>query len=162
MALNYLKKIAKYILLKLFSKPFSFLLLNTPKIWGNKNRLILANNVQLNDCTINLIGGTVQIGENVFFGHSCMIITGTHDYNLFGKCRMNNFIKEGRNVIIEEGVWIGSGAIILGPCLIKRDSVIGAGSIIISNSVIPEKSIVVGIPGKVINKIMSNEGYVGK
>jgi acetyltransferase-like isoleucine patch superfamily enzyme len=144
---------------------FSFLLspliihtlMRTPQIWGNKSRLKVAKTSSLNNTVVNLVSGDVIIGENVFFGHSCMIITGTHDYYKFGLERKNFFPKRGRNIIIENGVWIGSGAIILGPCFIGRDSVIGAGALVLSGSNIPEKSIVVGVPGKIVKKIKKNE-----
>ena len=137
----------------LFSRFIIHTLMHTPQIWGNKKRLKAAKTSSLNNTLVNLVSGEVIIGENVFFGHSCMIITGTHDYFKFGFERKDFFPKSGRNIIIEDGVWIGSGVIILGPCFIGKDSVIGAGALVVSGSNIPEKSIVLGVPGRVIKKI---------
>ena len=62
---------------------------------------------------------------------------------------MNN--NEYKDVTIGNNVWIGSGAIILGGITIGDNSIIGAGAVV--NKDIPEDSIAVGVPAKVIKKI---------
>lgn len=91
----------------------------------------------------------VTIGKNVFTGHEVMILTGSHDYNRFGKER----IKAHKNqaITIEEGVWIGSRAIILGGVLIGENAVIGAGSVVTKN--IPAFQVWAGNPCKFIKTI---------
>lgn len=53
--------------------------------------------------------------------------------------------------IIEDNVYIASGAKILGGITIGEGSVIGANSVVTKD--IPRNSLVLGIPGKVIKKI---------
>jgi acetyltransferase-like isoleucine patch superfamily enzyme len=54
-------------------------------------------------------------------------------------------------VVIESGVWIGGGSIILGGVRIGRHSVIGAGSVVIRD--IRPHSVAVGCPCREIRKI---------
>ena len=56
-----------------------------------------------------------------------------------------------KRVTIGKNVWIGSGSIILPGVSIGDNSIIGAGSVV--NKDIPENSIAVGNPCKVIKKI---------
>ena len=53
-------------------------------------------------------------------------------------------------IIIEDDVWIGAGSIILTGVTISKGSVIGAGSVVAKS--IPEYSIAVGNPAKVIHR----------
>ena len=69
----------------------------------------------------------VVIGDNVTIGHRVMC--------------------HGRN--IGNRVLIGNGAILNDGVLVGEESVIGSGSMILENMDIPEKSIVVGMPGRI-------------
>ncbi len=53
--------------------------------------------------------------------------------------------------MIENNVWIGKGCTILKGVTIKRGSVIGANSLV--NTDIPEYSVAVGTPAKIIKHI---------
>lgn len=55
-------------------------------------------------------------------------------------------------------VYIGAGAVIIGPISIGDNVVIGANSVIVKD--IPSGSLVVGIPGKVIKTGIKKEDYV--
>ena len=80
-----------------------------------------------------------------------MLITGSHDYNRFGKDRMTFAYGDGYDIIVEEGVWIGSGSIIIGPCILGKHSVIGAGSVVTKD--VAPYSIIMGNPARVLNMI---------
>lgn len=53
--------------------------------------------------------------------------------------------------IVGDNVEIGAGANIIGPVHIGNNSVIGAGAVVITD--IPENSLAVGVPAKVIKRI---------
>ena len=60
----------------------------------------------------------------------------------------------GHNAIVhgctvEDDVLIGMGAILLNGCVIGRESIIAAGCLIPERTVIPPRSLVAGLPGKV-------------
>ena len=123
----------------------------TPVIWGNKERLFLDKNVILTNSVLNLRSGSIRIGENSFFGHGVMLLTGKHDMNVFGLDRQNSVPIEGRDIIIGKGVWVASGSIIIGPCVIGDNSVIGAGCVISKD--IPKNSYcVMGTQDQLVTK----------
>jgi acetyltransferase-like isoleucine patch superfamily enzyme len=71
--------------------------------------------------------------------------------NVFGLDRQNSVPIEGRDIIIGKGVWVASGSIIIGPCVIGDNSVIGAGCVINKN--IPKNSYcVMGTQDQLVTK----------
>ena len=54
---------------------------------------------------------------------------------------------------VEDAVLIGMGAIILNGAKIGKGSIIAAGAVVLGNTVIPERSLVVGTPGKVVKTL---------
>jgi acetyltransferase-like isoleucine patch superfamily enzyme len=121
------------------------------RVFGEPNRLLIADNCQLNDAIFNVVSGTIQIGSNVFFGHGVSVITGTHNILSFGKSRRDEFPCMGNDIFIDDGVWIGSNATILGPCRIGTNSVIGAMALVRSD--VPSYTVVAGIPARVIRSL---------
>jgi maltose O-acetyltransferase len=117
-------------------------------VFGN-GKVFIGNNVGLFDVFINCVCAEVHIGDNAFFGHRVMIITGNHDYATFGIDRQKNV--SGKNIYIEEGAWIGSGAIILGGVRVGKNAVIAAGSIVVTD--VPDNWIFGGVPAKAIKPI---------
>ena len=59
--------------------------------------------------------------------------------------------------IIGDNVYIGAGAKILGPVKVGDNSVIGAGAVVLND--VPENSIVVGVPAKVIKTNINSKDY---
>ncbi len=54
---------------------------------------------------------------------------------------------------IGNGCLIGMGAIILSHAVIGEDSVIGAGAVVREGTIIPPRSLVVGVPGRIIRQV---------
>ena len=59
--------------------------------------------------------------------------------------------------VIGNDIYIGAGAIILGPIRIGNNVVIGANAVIVKD--IPDGSLVVGIPGKIIKSNIKKSDY---
>jgi carbonic anhydrase/acetyltransferase-like protein (isoleucine patch superfamily) len=59
--------------------------------------------------------------------------------------------------LVEEGVLIGIGAIVLSGAYISHDCIIGAGSLVTGHSVIPPRSMVLGVPGRVVRQLTDEE-----
>ncbi len=119
------------------------------------DKVIINMNCTLVDNNYIVIGNDVLIASNV------QIYTATHSTKV--RERMVQNWSEGQEicrtyalpVAIEDGVWIGGGAIILPGVIIGRNSVIGAGSVV-SRS-IPPNCVAVGNPCRVIKHIDNEE-----
>ncbi len=120
------------------------------RVWGEQEKLHLAPTVQLANTLFNTSSGEIWLGEYSFTGHNVSVITGTHNGETFLRVRQENFPTTGGDIRIGRGVWIGSNAIILGPCTIGDHAIIGAGCVVTSESSIPRGGVVVGVPGRVI------------
>lgn len=93
------------------------------------------------------IGGQINIGNNVLIGPYVVMRTADHNYST----RDQLIRSQGhciKNITIEDDVWIGAGAIILGGSVIHKGSVIGAGSVV-KGEIMPY-TVAVGSPAKFI------------
>lgn len=106
----------------------------------------------------------LRIGSKVLFGPNVTIITGDHPIDLRGRFIFDITAKspgEDLPVVIEDDVWIGSGAIILKGVVVGRGAVVAAGALVRDS--VPPYSIVAGIPAKVrrlrgsIDEIIAHE-----
>lgn len=113
----------------------------------NPEHLDIADGVAL-DGIVDCIH-KVTIEKDVFFGHETAIFTGGHDPDKFGEERKGS--NGGGSVIIHEGAWIASRAMIIGPSTIGKHSVIGAGTVVKGN--IPEYEVWIGNPARFLRKI---------
>ena len=114
-------------------------------------------------------GNYVEIGpnnnfmSNVIFGDKIVTAPDVqflnrdeHVYNEIGRVYVSDSnYGEMSTIVIGNDVWIGSSAIILGPCHIGRGSIIAAGSVVTKN-VLPY-TIVGGNPAKLIKQRFNEE-----
>jgi len=133
------------------AKAMAQVLTTTPTIWGDAERIKLANNVHLVNTLLNVNSGSIEIGENTFFGHNVSLLTGTHPIEEIGAARQT-FPTEGRDIIIGSGVWVSTNAVILGPCTIGDNAVIAAGAIVLGGF-IPPNTVYGGVPARLIKNI---------
>lgn len=102
-------------------------------IRGDWGQIIIEDgcNVQEN-CTIHMFPGTtVTLKKGAHIGHGAIIHGGT----------------------IGENCLIGMNAVVMDDCQIGKESIIGALCFVPANSVIPERSLVVGNPAKVVKSV---------
>ena len=71
---------------------------------------------------------------------------------------VGNDVTVGHNAIIhgctiEDGALIGMGAIIMNGATIGRGAVIGAGALVKENMKVPDLTLVVGLPGKIVKTL---------
>lgn len=97
-----------------------------------------------------IIGGdsSIYIGKNCDISSRVNIVSGTHHIDMEGERSAGLGI--GKDIFIEDGVWIGFGVLVLPGVTIGEKSIIGAGSIVIKD--IPSYCIAVGNPCKPIKK----------
>lgn len=112
------------------------------EIRSNQN-IYIGNNTTINkDVLLDGRGGTVTIGNCVDIAQEVRIWTLQHDYN------DPLYKAKGKDVIIEDYVWIASRATILPGVRIGYGAVIATGSIVTKD--VQPYSIVAGCPAKKI------------
>lgn len=82
--------------------------------------------------------GDAEIGENVNIG------AGTIVANYDGRNKYTTRIKRG--------AFIGSGSILVAPVTIGAQAVTGAGTVVTKNKNVPDRTIVVGVPARILRK----------
>ena len=108
--------------------------------------IFIGKNVFINNgCNFQDQGG-IYIGDNSFIGHNCILATLDHDIN-----PEKRYIIHPAPIKIGNGVWIGSGAIILKGVTIGDGAVVAAGALV--NNDVPSNAIVGGVPAKIIKFI---------
>ncbi len=120
-------------------------------VHGDRSRLHIAPTATVNNALFNLSAGHVTVREHAFFGHNVSVLTGSHDVNKFGEERQKAVAAEGQDVVIGEGVWVASHAIVVGPCRIGPNAVVGVGSVVLDD--VEPYTIVAGSPAKPVRTI---------
>ena len=92
----------------------------------------------------------ISIGNNVTIGSNTMIFAH-YNPTVNQLLKENGYPREVKDVTINDGAVIGPGSIITMGTTIGKNSIIGAGSVI--SGTIPDHSVAIGNPGRVIKKI---------
>jgi acetyltransferase-like isoleucine patch superfamily enzyme len=112
--------------------------------------LVIGNNVGIAQNCFIQVRGRITIGNNVIFGPGASVFSENHNYSDLDKF-INDQGETRKGVTIEDGVWVGTKAIILDGVTVGQHSIIAAGSVVNKN--VPPYSIVAGVPAKVIKTI---------
>lgn len=96
-------------------------------------------------------GGTISIGDNVDIAQEVNVWTMQHDYN------DPDYKTKGKDVIIDDYVWIASRATILPGVHIGRGAVVATGAIVTKD--VPPLAVVAGVPARVISYRKDNMRY---
>ena len=139
----------------------------TPKIdpnsWVAPNAVIIGN-VELKKNSNIWFNATLRGDvENIYIGEGSNIQDGSVLHTDPGYP-----LKVGKNVTVGHLVMlhgcsvgdnslIGIGAVILNNAKIGNNCIIGANALITENKIIPERSLVVGSPGKVVRQVTDEE-----
>ena len=104
---------------------------------GDDDTITIGENSQLQDnCVVHVDPGfPVTLGRNVSVGHMAML----------------------HGCTIGDDTLIGIKAVILNGAKVGKNCLIGANSLIAEGKEIPDGSLVVGSPGKVVRKLMEQE-----
>ncbi len=96
-------------------------------------------------CAGNIITVNIEIGKHVILNLSC---TTGHDTKIGDYSSFMPTVNISGEVVIEEGVYVGTGAKIINQLTIGEFSIIGSGAVVAKS--IPPKCTAVGIPAKPI------------
>lgn len=106
----------------------------------------LGKRVFINACCCFQDQGGIALGDGVFVGHNVLMATINH-----GLHKEDRHIHKLAPIVVEDDVWIGSGAIILAGVRIGEGSVIGAGAVV-RRDVAPG-TLVGGVPARLLKEI---------
>lgn len=114
----------------------------------------LGNNVSLGpNCYIRASRGSVVLGSFITMGAGCIIISGNPGFKSL-EIPMMNQDSEAKGITIGNDVWMGVGVRIIDGVKIGNGCIIGAGAVVTKD--IPDFSIAVGVPAKIISNRKSN------
>ena len=112
--------------------------------------ITIGNNTGINSyCYLGGQGG-IEIEDNVIIGPQVKIFSENHNFSDASTIIKNQGVTR-LGVKIESDCWIGSGATILDGVILKKRTVVAAGSVV--NQSFEENSLIGGIPAKLIKKI---------
>lgn len=144
---------------KLLGKLGTNVAIDTPFYCDYGKHIFLGNNVIINiNCTF-VDCNKITIGNNVLIASNVQLYTATHSVQAAERLVTNwhatmetpYFRTYAQPITIEDGVWIGGGAVVLPGVTIGKNSVIGAGSVV--NKSIPANCVAVGNPCRVVKKV---------
>lgn len=105
---------------------------------GDMNFITIGNQTNIQDNSVIHVTTDVspaRVGDKVTVGHHAIIHGAT----------------------IEDKCLIGMGAIIMDDAVIGEGSIVAAGAVVPSNKIIPPRSLIVGLPAKVIRRTTDEE-----
>jgi acetyltransferase-like isoleucine patch superfamily enzyme len=100
---------------------------------------------------------SITIGNDVWTGHHVYITDQNHDYTDIS-LPISQQSQPERAVVIGDSSWIGYGSVVLPGVTIGRHVVVGANSVVTSD--LPDYSVAVGVPARVIKKLDSSGVWV--
>jgi maltose O-acetyltransferase len=90
------------------------------------------------NCTLDVRGG-LQVGDNVSISPDVAILT-------IANLETSRSHGEGKPVVIEDNVWIGTRAMIMPGVTLGRGSVVAAGAVVMRD--VPPQAVVFGVPAR--------------
>ena len=104
---------------------------------GDTDRIVIGQRSNLQDgCVVHVDAGSpALIGSGVTVAHRAIV----------------------HGAVVEDDVLIGMGAIVLSGARIGRESIVGAGALVTGGTIVPPRSLVLGLPGRVVRAITGEE-----
>ena len=104
---------------------------------GDRDSIVIGKESNIQDNAVVHLGSgyPVEIGDHVTIGHGAIV----------------HGCKIGDNTMI------GMGAILMNGCKIGKNCIIGAGALVPEGMVIPDNSVAVGVPARVIKTIRDDQ-----
>jgi carbonic anhydrase/acetyltransferase-like protein (isoleucine patch superfamily) len=121
-----------------------------------------------------VIVGDVTLGEGSSVWHACVVRADTDAITIGDRtnvqdgtiihvdagqpCTIGDQVSIGHRAVlhgctIEDGALVGIGAIVLNRAVVGLGSVVAAGALVPEGTTIPPRSLVVGVPGKVVGTV---------
>lgn len=122
------------------------------QIWSGGGTVRIGRGSEIGErCRIS-IANSLEIGEKVLLSPNVYITDCDHEYrNIDVPVIEQGIVQKGQAVSIGDGSYIGINTVIVGNVKIGKHCVIGANSVVTKD--VPDYSVAVGIPARVIKNI---------
>lgn len=127
-------------------------MINSPFYMEFANHLEMGVNSFINYDCIMLNNAMVKLGDNVLVGPKVSFYTAMHPID--AKQR-EQWLVYAKPITVEDNVWIGGSATILGGVTIGKNAIVGAGAVVTKD--VEPNTIVVGNPTIVLRKITAED-----
>ena len=127
-------------------------MINSPFYMEFANHLEMGVNSFINYDCIMLNNAMVKLGDNVLVGPKVSFYTAMHPID--AKQR-EQWLVYAKPITVEDNVWIGGSATILGGLTIGKNAIVGAGAVVTKD--VEPNTIVVGNPARVLRKITAED-----
>lgn len=127
-------------------------MINSPFYMEFANHLEMGVNSFINYDCIMLNNAMVKMGDNVLVGPKVSFYTAMHPID--AKQR-EQWLVYAKPITVEDNVWIGGSATILGGVIIGKNAIVGAGAVVTKD--VEPNTIVVGNPARVLRKITAED-----
>lgn len=127
-------------------------MINSPFYMEFANHLEMGVNSFINYDCIMLNNAMVKLGDNVLVGPKVSFYTAIHPID--AKQR-EQWLVYAKPITVEDNVWIGGSATILGGVTIGKNAIVGAGAVVTKD--VEPNTIVVGNPARVLRKITAGD-----
>lgn len=118
-------------------------------------KILIGNRIRIQSNSQISCAGSVIIEDGCTFAANCFISDVTHQYEDVTIPAFNSNLKILSPVVIGEGTWVGRNVSILG-AKIGKHCVIGNSCFV--NKDIPDYSVVVGAPARIVKRYNSDTG----
>ena len=115
----------------------------------NEAQIRIGNFVSIGPFCFFACKSRIEIGSNVSIGSGAQLMAGGHiaddpDTPIIHQAR------SAKGIMIDDGAWIGTGAIILDGVTVGHNSIVGAGAVVSKD--VPAWTVVLGNPARVVQK----------
>ena len=119
-------------------------------------KLIINNNVIINNNFTALIADECSIGENTIIAHNVSIINENHGIDLAIGVPFHEQVLTTRPITIGKNCWIGCNVVLIPGASLGDNCVVGAGAVV--NKTFPSNTMIAGVPAKIIKRYDPNAG----
>ncbi|MDL2261601.1 gamma carbonic anhydrase family protein [Methanimicrococcus sp. OttesenSCG-928-J09] len=101
--------------------------------------------------------GPMKIGENSNIQDNCVLHSNIDQPTIIGKNVTIGHSAVVHGAIIEDNVTIGMNSTILDNAVIGEGSIVGANALVPASKIIPPRSMILGVPGKIVREVTEEE-----
>ena len=154
-----LNRISIYVMIPLFKEHGRNIIFFPANSSFSYKTISLGNDIFIGPgATLSASESQIVFGNKIMLGPNVTMMGGDHNSSVIGKYMYDIHEKLPENdlpIIVEDDVWIGTGAIILKGVRIGEGSIIAAGALVIKD--VPKYAVVGGIPAKILKMRFTSE-----